>query len=584
MLSLNSDLNAGTDITGPRVNVFLKEGLADQKEWIFDRQFSIGRDSNADICIKDATVSRFHAFAHFIGGEWWIRDMNSSNGTFINDKEIFKCQMEQQTKLQLGKDGPILHLCLDNPNSSDSETILVGLRDIEQYNLHHFNIKNKIENDVPDSGGGPAIKGFYGYAKTSWQKLHNYSRKWRKSKPLVACILLAGLILACYVALQEPHRSDQNQNKSNVGHNQANSEDAAKNMQGIHGNGELRAAAQYSSNHPIDLEKEKSNGLQQEMIQNYTTDIFFNAARKFSDHHRWQPALDYYQRVAAINPYHTQLDTEIAKMKFEIGNQATYEQGMAHIKEKRFEQGNALLRQIGENSVYYHEAQQLIVDAEKMRVQAAEEQKKKEAEKLKAAEEQKAVDTMNSALRYYADGDTKSAIGALNQVISGSSQIKADLKHRANTLKKEIFYARSLYRKGDQAYASGKIDTALNTWKKLIKTDQKLLSSRNAYFSKSARQKMANEYGTMAQKAYSEGDFPAAYQYSKLALNQKRNHPQALKIKKVLKAKSKQLYQSGYILEAYDPEKAQEKWKQILQICDSDTEYYKKALVQVSVK
>jgi pSer/pThr/pTyr-binding forkhead associated (FHA) protein len=596
MLSLNRNLNAGSDVTGPKVSVSLKEGLADQEEWTFKRQFSIGRGSNADIRIKDATVSRFHASVQFIEGKWWIRDMNSSNGIFVNDKKVSRCQVGQQTKLQLGRGGPTLQLCLDTPDPSDSETILVDLREIKKYKSHHFKIKNTMDNDIPakSGGGAPRIKDFYRYAKTALQKLQNYQKNWRQHKPLVACVVLAGLILVGYVAIQEPRGSVQNQGKIDVAPNQSNSEgvspsmnekaDASKNMDDTNANVASDTGEEYASNSPAEREAKKPNDPQQEMIQNYTADIYFNAAEKFSDHQRWQPALEYYQKVAGINPDHPELDTKIERMNFEISNQEAYEQGMAHIKEKSFEQGIAQLRQVAESSAYYHDAAQLIIDAEKMRVQAAEEQKQEEAEALKAAEKQKALDTINSALRYYADGDTNSSIMALNQIISNSSQAKADLKHRADTLKKEIAYVQSLYDQGNQAYIRKKIDTALSTWEKLIEADQKLLGTQDGYFTKSVGQKMADEYGAKAHKAYSDGDYPAAYQYSKLALDQKGDHPKALEIKELLKAISKQLYQTGYVIEEYNPEKAQEKWKQIFKICDSDTEYYQKALVKVNGK
>lgn len=594
MLNLNSNLNVDNDMTGPKVNVFLKEGLADQKEWIFERQFSIGRGSNADIRIKDPTVSRTHASVQFIEGKWWIRDMNSSNGTFINDKKVSRCQVDRQTKLQLGREGPTLELCLDTPDPSESETIIVDLRDIKKFKYNTFNLKNAKENDIPAGGSAQVIMDLYGFAKTSLQRWHNNSTNWRQNKPLMAGVVLVGLILAGYVALHQPRGSVQNPEKINVAPEQANAEDArrpmnektdaAKNRDGIHANAESDAAGQYAPNSPMGSEAEKPNGPQQDMIRNYTADIYFSAAEKFSDHQRWQPALAYYQKVAGINPDHLQLDRKIEKMKFEISNQAAFEQGMAHIKEKRFEQGIAQLRQVVESSVYYYKAEQLILDAEKMKVQAAEEQKQKEAQELNAAEEQKAAETINSALQYYADGDTKSSINTLNQVISSSSQAIADLKHRAETLKKEIANAQSLYDKGNQAYKSRKIKTALSAWEKLIEVDQKLLGSQGGYFSKSVGQKMADEYGAMAQKSYSGGDFPAAYKYSNLALERKRDHPQALQVKKMLEEISKQLYQAGYVIEVYNPEKAQKKWKQILRICDSDTEYYQKALMQVNAK
>lgn len=594
MLNLNSNLNTGNNMTGPKVSVFLKQGLADQKEWIFERQFSIGRGSNADIRIEDPTVSRFHASVQFIEGKWWIRDMNSSNGTFINAEKVSRCQLDRQTKLQLGREGPTLELCLDPVDPSDSETIIVDLMDVKKFKNHPFNIKNAKKNDTQAGGSSQVIKDLYGFAKTSLQKLQNHSKKWRQNKPLMAGVVLAGLILAGYVALQQPRGSAQNPGKSKVAPEQANAEDArramngktdtAKNMDGIHANGESDAAGQYAANNTMGSEAEKPNGLQHDMIRNYTADIYFNAAEKFSDHQRWKPALSYYQKAAGINPDHPQLNTKIKKMKFEISNQAAYEQGLAHIKVKRFEQGITQLRQVVESSVYYYKAEQLIVEAEKMKVQAAEEQEQKEAQELKAAEEKRAVDTINSALQYYADGDTKLSIITLNQVISSSSQAIADLKHRAETLKKEIANAQSLYDKGNQAYISKKINTALAAWKKLIEVDQKLLNSQSGYFTKSVGQKMAVKYGAMAQKSYSDGDFPAAYKYSNLALERKKGHPQALQVKEMLKAISKQLYQAGYVIEVYNPEKAQKKWKQILKICDPDTEYYQKALMQVNAK
>jgi hypothetical protein len=52
----------------------------------------------------------------------------------------------------------------------------------------------------------------------------------------------------------------------------------------------------------------------------------------------------------------------------------------------------------------------------------------------------------------------------------------------------------------------------------------------------------------------------------------------------MLLEKSKQLFHEGYILEEYNPEKAMEKWKQILKICGPENEYYKKALMRISAR
>src|SRR5215472_406107 len=50
----------------------------------------IGREGSqaADIKIRDQSISKRHARIYADGGEWYIEDLGSSNGTFINNKRI----------------------------------------------------------------------------------------------------------------------------------------------------------------------------------------------------------------------------------------------------------------------------------------------------------------------------------------------------------------------------------------------------------------------------------------------------------------------------------------------------------------
>ena len=52
------------------------------------RELTIGRLPHNDIVIDDQSVSRSHATLIINGGEYSIRDMGSSNGTFINGMRI----------------------------------------------------------------------------------------------------------------------------------------------------------------------------------------------------------------------------------------------------------------------------------------------------------------------------------------------------------------------------------------------------------------------------------------------------------------------------------------------------------------
>tara|TARA_B100000315_G_scaffold167788_1_gene156280 strand:+ start:8873 stop:9568 length:696 start_codon:yes stop_codon:yes gene_type:complete len=60
-------------------------------------QVKIGREEDNDIVIDNAAVSRHHAKIKRAGGGYTVEDLNSTNGTFVNENRI-----TQQEKLQDG--------------------------------------------------------------------------------------------------------------------------------------------------------------------------------------------------------------------------------------------------------------------------------------------------------------------------------------------------------------------------------------------------------------------------------------------------------------------------------------------------
>ena len=50
----------------------------------------IGRSPGCQIQIEDPAVSKQHARLYFSGGKWFIEDLNSSNGTYVNAHAIHK--------------------------------------------------------------------------------------------------------------------------------------------------------------------------------------------------------------------------------------------------------------------------------------------------------------------------------------------------------------------------------------------------------------------------------------------------------------------------------------------------------------
>ena len=48
----------------------------------------IGRSSSCDVLLQDKTVSGRHARLTFRLGQWWLEDLGSTNGTFLNGEAV----------------------------------------------------------------------------------------------------------------------------------------------------------------------------------------------------------------------------------------------------------------------------------------------------------------------------------------------------------------------------------------------------------------------------------------------------------------------------------------------------------------
>jgi FHA domain len=87
-----------------------------RKEQNFLEPISIGRDLANDVDLPDDRVSRFHAVVWAEDGGWWIRDVGSTNGTFI-DRERVKAAvlLPDSCELRFHQDGPTVHTHIERP-------------------------------------------------------------------------------------------------------------------------------------------------------------------------------------------------------------------------------------------------------------------------------------------------------------------------------------------------------------------------------------------------------------------------------------------------------------------------------------
>lgn len=91
----------------------------------------LGRHSSADIRLPLPDVSRRHCRFDLVGGRWWVIDLNSLNGVFVNDRPVREAELEHRDQLRLG--GFVFEVDLRNgertevlpsPAAGDSEQVI----------------------------------------------------------------------------------------------------------------------------------------------------------------------------------------------------------------------------------------------------------------------------------------------------------------------------------------------------------------------------------------------------------------------------------------------------------------------------
>ena len=64
---------------------------------------TIGRSQNNNICIDNLSISSHHAQITVIDDNCWVEDLNSSNGTFVNNHLIKKQSLNSGDEIKVGK-------------------------------------------------------------------------------------------------------------------------------------------------------------------------------------------------------------------------------------------------------------------------------------------------------------------------------------------------------------------------------------------------------------------------------------------------------------------------------------------------
>jgi DNA-binding CsgD family transcriptional regulator len=110
----------------------------------------VGREPTAAICLPDSTVSREHAEIEVQASKVTVRDLDSLNGTFVNDEQIHASPLEVGQHLRFGRVS--FELVHENAGGKRSRTGILSTERWKQKNSanvsHAIRSLSKAERSV----------------------------------------------------------------------------------------------------------------------------------------------------------------------------------------------------------------------------------------------------------------------------------------------------------------------------------------------------------------------------------------------------------------------------------------------------
>lgn len=99
MSAVSSHGDATLADAGPTPSLVVQAGSQTQ---VFSTDFTAGRQGS--LAIRDDHASNHHARFQFAHGSWYVEDLNSTNGTWLNGRRMFSAQrLKKNDKIRIGR-------------------------------------------------------------------------------------------------------------------------------------------------------------------------------------------------------------------------------------------------------------------------------------------------------------------------------------------------------------------------------------------------------------------------------------------------------------------------------------------------
>lgn len=89
-----------------------------------DKPITVGRSPDADVITLDERASRMHCSIRLWDGEYYVKDLKSKNGTYLNQKRVEMAKIKPGDKIRLGNS----ILVVDDKKSPGTDTTISSVQ------------------------------------------------------------------------------------------------------------------------------------------------------------------------------------------------------------------------------------------------------------------------------------------------------------------------------------------------------------------------------------------------------------------------------------------------------------------------
>ncbi len=128
----------------------VKRGQSQERLRRFTGTFLIGRTDECDFRLGDDCISRKHLQIVLDGDQWGLKDLGSTNGTFLNGERIQEAVLPDNAEVELGTGGPLLELTVERPlpqpvQAEEAKNTAKDFGSETQIIQHYFSKKSEEE-------------------------------------------------------------------------------------------------------------------------------------------------------------------------------------------------------------------------------------------------------------------------------------------------------------------------------------------------------------------------------------------------------------------------------------------------------